>query len=149
MLPQDQEEAATLMASFWDDAYSEFNLSKALAGGVDPDASLQLLSAILQVEQLHVNTQDTGPRIKLGRKLERERPSPESLSYVVMRHRLFDRLTGITKQREQQCWQESYQQLNSCRFYRQLNNDDCTLNIRGWHHFVLTPTKNQQGRFFP
>ena len=58
--------------------------------------------------------EDTGPRIKLGRKVERERPSPESLSYTAMRHCLLDGLTELTPQEEQECWDELEHILTAC-----------------------------------
>ena len=67
-----QEEAATLMAAFWERAYTEFNLAKTLHAGTDAEA-----------DHMHALAEDTGPRIKLGRKQERQRPSPESVSYMI------------------------------------------------------------------
>ena len=68
-----QEEAATAMSAFWERAYCEFNVAKIVQDGSDPFA---------RAEQI-------GPRSKMGRAKERESPSPESLSYISMKHCLF------------------------------------------------------------
>jgi hypothetical protein len=103
-----QEEAASLMAAFWERAYTECNLAKAVRGardGIDAETEDKIFTALAQ---------ETGPRIKLGRKVERERPSPESLSYMTMRHCLLDGLAEITPEEEERCWLELDHTLTAC-----------------------------------
>ena len=93
-----QEEAATLLSSFWERAYCEFNVAKTYPGDSEPfDRAGQ-----------------TGPRLNMGRALERESPSPESLSYAAMSHCLLGGSTSIDSEREQQCWQELEHILSAC-----------------------------------
>ena len=105
-----QEEAACLMSAFWERAYTECNLAKVVSSFA---ASAEAQSTV-EAEILRATAEDTGQRIKLGRALERERPSPESLSYLTMRHCLLDGLAEITPQQEQECWQELDHILAAC-----------------------------------
>jgi len=105
-----QEQAASMMSAFWERAYTEVNLAKAMSAVsvASGDQSHQ------DGEAFRALAEDTGPRIKLGRQVERERPSPESLSYMAMRHCLVDGLTDITTQQEQDCWDELDHILRAC-----------------------------------
>ena len=103
-----QEEAASLMAAFWERAYTECNLAKAISGArgsSEVENADKIFTALAQ---------ETGPRIKLGRKVERERPSPESLSYMTMRHCLLDGLAEIKPEEEERCWRELEHTLRAC-----------------------------------
>ena len=98
------------MSAFWERAYTEQNLAKVFTCAA-PGAETESAE---DSKTLPTHIEDTGPRSKLGRKLERERPSPESLSYMAMRHCLLDGLAEITPQQEEQCWGELDHILTSC-----------------------------------
>jgi hypothetical protein len=104
-----QEQAASLMSAFWERGYTECNLAKAISV-----AQMGKESKHEETDAFRALAEDTGPRIKLGRKVERERPSPESLSYTAMRHCLLDGLTELTPQEEQECWDELDHILTAC-----------------------------------
>ena len=70
-----QEQAASLMSAFWERGYTECNLAKAISV-----AQMGKESKHEETDAFRALAEDTGPRIKLGRKVERERSSPESLS---------------------------------------------------------------------
>ena len=68
-----------MLAAFWERAYTECNLAKAISGAytsTDAEPDDNAFTAL---------TEETDPRIQLGQQLERERPSPEFLSYETMR----------------------------------------------------------------
>ncbi|MBM3302749.1 MAG: hypothetical protein FJY85_22725, partial [Deltaproteobacteria bacterium] len=99
-----------MMSAFWERAYTEVNLAKALSVASVASAS----QAYQNGEAFRSLAADTGPRIKLGRQLERERPSPESLSYMAMRHCLLDGLKDLTSEQEEACWGELDHILGAC-----------------------------------
>ena len=105
-----QERAASLMSAFWERAHTEQNLAKAFTVSL-PGAETE---SVEESETLRAHMGDTGPRTKLGRKVEREWPSPESLSYMAMRHCLLDGLVEITPQQEEECWHELDHILTAC-----------------------------------
>ena len=90
-----QEQAASLMSAFWERGYTECNLAKAISV-----AQMGKESKHEESDAFRALAEVTGPRIKLGRKVERERPSPESLSHTAMCHCLLDGLTELTPQEE-------------------------------------------------
>ena len=102
-----QEDAASLMAAFWDRAYTEHNLAKTLH--TPPPRTTTVTG-----DTTRPLAEDTGPRIKLGRKAERERPSPESLSYLALRHCLLDGAATNTEAKEEQVWCELDHILTAC-----------------------------------
>ena len=67
-----QERAASLMSAFWERAYTEQNLAKAFTASV-PCAETE---SVEESETLRAHMGDTGPRTKLGRKVEREWEHP-------------------------------------------------------------------------
>ena len=67
-----QEQAASLMSAFWERGYTECNLAKAISV-----AQMGKESKHEETDAFRALAEDTGPRIKLGRKVERERLSPE------------------------------------------------------------------------
>jgi len=125
------DQAASLLASFWDPVLTEYNVAKAArahatAVGCQPNpASYSATHAVSAHGDL---CQDTGPRQKLGKKSEREKPSPESLSYEALTHCLLNRepLTwthgngGIRfsdkekAEAEKACWDELHHILEEC-----------------------------------
>ena len=103
-----QEKAASLMATFWERAYTECNLAKSIIGAyasTEEEPEDKAFTALAK---------ETVPRIQLGRALERETPSPEFLSYVAMRHCLLGGLAEITPEEDDRCWQELGHILKSC-----------------------------------
>ena len=102
-----QTEAANLMACFWDRVISEFNVAKALhqstqalPGGPSVESSAEMASA-------------TGLRQKLGKKQEKERPSPECISYKTLAHCILETL-DVSDAEEEQCWAELEHILDQC-----------------------------------
>ena len=101
-----QTEAATRMASFWDRAYTEFNVGKALAAPTvtSPSGSTKA-NPELECE--------TGPRQKLGKKREKEHASPECISYKTLAHCVLG-IVEVSDLEEKQCWEEFERILQDC-----------------------------------
>ena len=105
-----REEAASFMSSFWERAYTEFNSAKAFRAAESvPESTMSE-----DVDAFRALAEDTGPRIKLGRKVERERPSPQSLSSSAMRHCLLGGLPHVTPNQDHDCWAELDHILTAC-----------------------------------
>ena len=117
-----QQEAASFMATFWDRVITEFNVAKSLSNA----ASIQALpdnSDALPPPQpfekqdsdaLFSSAEDIGPRQKLGKKGERENPSPESLSYEALSHCLLGGLEEVSEDEEERCWKELDEICSQC-----------------------------------
>ena len=94
------------MASFWDRAITEFNVAKALASssyalrGQDSEARVGL-------------PHDVGLRQKLGKKQEKERSSPECISYKTFAHCVLGTIE-VSDAEERQCWSEFEHILEDC-----------------------------------
>ena len=98
------QEAADLLASFWDRIHTEFNVAKAvkcMSSGAPDDADIFALC------------EDTGIRQKIGRKKEKEFPSPESISYQTLMHCLLGN-PAANLEAETTCWRELDEILNKC-----------------------------------
>ena len=146
------DEAANLLGSFWDRVLTEFNVAKALSGASaqcntqqgstdsvgqalpatevrtpEPpfegtDATANPTSTSVDVNSLFVLRADTGVRQKLGKKIEREKPSPETLSYEALSHCLLGgkpvTWQGLEedqrKQEESRAWDELVSILTEC-----------------------------------
>ena len=102
--PKPTQEAANLLASFWDRIHTEFNVAKAVKSST---------SESQEYEDTFALCEDTGVRHKLGRKHERESPSPESISYETLMYCLLGN-TASTPEEETKCWQELDEILNKC-----------------------------------
>ena len=101
-----QTEAASLMASFWDRAITEFNVAKALASS---SHALQGQDSEARVGLPH----DVGLRQKLGKKQEKERSSPECISYKTFAHCVLGTIE-VSDAEEAQCWNEFEHILEDC-----------------------------------
>ena len=88
-------EAASRMASFWDRVVTEYNVAKALSGADNLQG-------------------DTGTRQKLGKKKEKEHPSPESISYQTYAHCLLGTVELPDDAESKRCWEELESILAAC-----------------------------------
>ena len=95
-----QEEAANILATFWDRVFTEFNVAKHVQSSC---ASKQGDWAAMP-----------GVRSSLGKKLERETRSPESISWKTFSHCLLEHQGPEPQQEEQDCWDELFDILKAC-----------------------------------
>jgi hypothetical protein len=97
-----EEQAANLLASFWDRVYTEFNVAKHMHSSCEAVPG--------EPEALRA---DTGVRSKLGKKLERTTKSPESISFPTFAHCLLGQSLP-TQEQKQDCWDELRDILQTC-----------------------------------
>ncbi len=103
-----EAEAAGRMASFWDRVITEYNVAKALcteddSGGVDSGGATDTTLR-----------GDIGPRAKCGKKAEKEKASPETLSYRSFAHCLLGGPEQCSAVEEKECWDELENILRGC-----------------------------------
>lgn len=95
-----QEEAANILATFWDRVFTEFNVAKHMQSNC---ASQQCDVAAMP-----------GTRSSMGKKLEREARSPESISWKTFSHCFLEPQNSETQLEDQSCWDELRDILDAC-----------------------------------
>ena len=98
-----QEQAANILATFWDRVFTEFNVAKHVQSS---DSSNELCSGD--------SAAMPGVRSKLGKKQERQTKSPESISWKTYAHCMLEDQAAEPKQEEQACWDELCDILEAC-----------------------------------
>ena len=97
--------AADQLASFWDRAFTEFNVAKAMGGRVASEGS-----AWAGVSTM---APDVGVRQQLGTAEEKKVRSPESISYETLAHCLLGGLE-MNAEEDARCWSELEEILHGC-----------------------------------
>ena len=97
--------AADQLASFWDRAFTEFNVAKAMAGGAASQGSAWAGVSTMAT--------DVGVRQQLGTAEERKVRSPESISYETFAHCLLQGLE-MNAEEDARCWSELQEILHGC-----------------------------------
>ena len=99
-----QERAANIMATFWDRAFTEFNVAKHVQEAAESAAAAQPVNLRTSV----------GVRSELGKKQERASKTPESISWPTFAHCLLGELSLPTEEAEKACWDELGEILDVC-----------------------------------
>ena len=93
-----QEEAANILATFWDRVFTEFDVAKHVQSS-GPSSSSAVMPRVMP---------------QLGKKLERETKSPESISCKAFAHCLLEPTGAEPEHEEQNCWDELADILEAC-----------------------------------
>ena len=118
-------QAAALLGQFWERVYTECNIMKGSVNGVQMDLGASLPRTDAEADGADGRVVgDVGPRAKMGKKMEREKPSPESISTKTLLHCLLGRQPRATptessgtpsrSEDAHRCWRELDDILVSC-----------------------------------